>query len=111
MEDIAGLEIGFAIHNMLGTRFSHFMGEWEGLPVKFKKGDHVISCEIPQLFCLPGIYGMTPWIKRRGGGEDDHVDFAAEITVIGSDITGHSPDLDRYPNLGIYQKSNWKIEN
>ena len=110
MEDIAGLELGFALHNLMGMRLSHFFGEWEGLPTKFAKGKHVIMCDVPHLYCLPGFYGLTPWIKRRGGGVDDQVDSAVEITVIGQDITGFNPDFERYPNLGVYQKSDWKVE-
>lgn len=109
-EGIPHLELGFAVHNLMGARLSHFFGEWEGLPTKFSKGKHTVVCEIPSIYCLPGMYGITPWIKRKGGGVDDQVDTAVEITVIGQDITGFNPDFERYPNLGVYQKSSWKIE-
>lgn len=106
-EDISNIEIGIALHNLMGTRLSHFFGEWEGLSTRFKKGKHRVVCEIPNINCLPGLYALTPWIKIRGGGVDDQVDFAAELTIIGSDITGFNPDFERYANLGVYQKSKW----
>ena len=109
-ESIPHLELGFCIHNLMGARLSHFFGEWEGLPTRFFEGRHTVVCEVPNIYCLPGIYGITPWIKRKGGGVDDQVDFASEITVIGHDINGFNPDFERYPNLGVYQKSSWKIE-
>ncbi len=106
-EDVSNLEIGIALHNMTGMRLSHFFGEWEGFPTKFLTGRHTIFCEVPNLMCLPGMYGLTPWIKIRGRNVDDEVESAAEISVIGQDITGFNPDFQRYPNLGIYQKSKW----
>ena len=106
-EDVSNLEIGIALHNLIGTRFSHFFGEWEGLPTRFSRGGHVLFCEIAKIYCLPGMYGITPWIKIRGGGVDDEVESAVEISIIGYDITGFNPDFERYPNLGVYQKSTW----
>lgn len=106
-DNVSNIEIGIALHNLMGTRLSHFFGEWEGFSTRFKKGKHVVVCEIPHLNCLPGMYAISPWIKIKGGGVDDQVDFAAEFTIIGSDITGFNPDFERYPNLGVYQKSKW----
>ena len=108
-EDILNLELGFHLLSVVGTQYSHFIGEWEGMPVIFSKGEHSIICEIPHVYCFPGTYGISPWIKKRGGGADDQVDFAIEISVIGSNLTGSNPDFDRYQFPGIYQKSNWKI--
>lgn len=110
-ENIPNLEIGFVIYNSVGVRLSNFFGEWEGLPTRFNKGKHAVLCEIPHLYCLPGTYGISPWIKRKGGPVDDGVDYAVQITVVGNDITGFNPDFERYPNLGIYQKSSWKVES
>lgn len=110
-ENISNLELGFCIHNLLGTRFSYFIGEWEGLPTKFSKGRHEIFCEIPSLFCLPGMYGLTPWIKRKGEGVDDQIDFAVQFSIIGNNITGYHPDFERYPITGVYQFSKWKVDN
>lgn len=110
-ENIPNLELGLALHQVTGTRLSHLIGEWEGLPTRFPRGKHTVLCEIPNLYFLPGTYGISPWIKRKGGPQDDGVDTAVQITVVGNDITGHNPDFERYPNLGLYQKSRWKMES
>jgi lipopolysaccharide transport system ATP-binding protein len=106
-EDVANLEIGFCIHNMMGQRYSHFLPEWEGASTAYRAGRHRLECEIPALFLLPGGYEVSVWIKRKGGPQDDSVDSAGRFTVIGADINGHQPDFERYPNLGIYTRSNW----
>lgn len=109
LEDVNNFEIGFAIQSLSGTRLSSFMGEWEGLPIKFPRGKHVVLCDIPSLLCLPGVYGVTPWIKRNNEGTDDQVDMAVQFNVIGTDITGFNPNFERYSNMGVYQKSNWQV--
>jgi homopolymeric O-antigen transport system ATP-binding protein len=111
-EDIFNLELGFGIFNVLGIRYSLFIAEWEGLPIDFKKGHHQIICDIPSLPYLPGKYGITPWIKRRGMGLDDQVPFAAQLTLMNvDDITNSSADLDRYNVEGVYVKSTWSLSN
>jgi len=109
-EDIPNLEVGFHLLSVIGTQCGHFIGEWEGMRLMFSQGEHSITCEIPHIHCFPGTYGISPWLKRRGGGADDQVDFAIEFSVVGSDLTGSNPDFDRYQFPGIYQKSNWRIE-
>lgn len=106
-ENVSTLEIGFCIHNQMGQRYSHFFAEWEGFPTTFVSGRHHLECAIPELYLLPGTYEISPWIKRKGGPQDDCIHSAEKFTVIGADVNGHQPDFERYPNLGIYIRSNW----
>lgn len=106
-QSISNLEIGFCIHNLMGQRFSHFFAEWEGVPANYEKGRHCLECNVPELNLLPGIYEVSVWTKRKGGGVDDSIHSAWRFTVTGVDINGHKPDFDRYPNMGMYIKSQW----
>ena len=106
--DVSNFEIGFSINSMMNTNLATFLGEWEGLPNKLNKGHHQITCNIEKLYCFPGNYGITAWIKRKGDSVDQQIDFATQFSVISSDITGFEPDF-RYQNMGVYHKSSWQI--
>ena len=58
-KDMSNLELGFALGNSLGLRYSLFIGDWEGLTTNFKKGHHKVICDIPCLPYLPGEYKIV----------------------------------------------------
>jgi lipopolysaccharide transport system ATP-binding protein len=106
--DVSNFEIGFNINNLTNVNLSTDIGEWEGLPKELKAGNHQIVCRIENFNCFPGNYGITAWMKKINDHVDLHVERATQFTVVASDITGHNPDF-RYNNMGVYQKSSWKI--
>ena len=83
----------------------------EGLISDFNEGYHIVVCEIPYLYLMPGVYKIVPWIKKQGEAVDDQVNDAIEFEVVEYDITGNTPYFSKYSHLGVFHRSKWLIEN
>lgn len=103
---VRDLEIGFAIFSTQGAKLQTFVSRWEGFPGEFAPGIHNITCEIPGVSMLPGIYTITPWLRVGRDSVEDQVPSALEFEVVASDVTGHSPFFDSF-HSGVFQRSRW----
>lgn len=106
-EDIQNLEIGFSITTLLNESIAGYVSTWEGMKSNFKKGEHLISCNIPCVNLLPNNYYLTVWIKKIGEKVDEQINNAISFNVIGQDVTGHVPYFERYSHLKTFSRSTW----
>jgi len=102
-------EVGFMLANSYGVAIHVFVSAWEGLELNLEPGRHRLRATIPQIMVFPGTYVITPFFKRQGHAIDDQVDSAVQITVVGSDVTGHNPYFERYTfsKSEVYCPSEW----
>jgi lipopolysaccharide transport system ATP-binding protein len=103
-------EVGLGLANAYGATIHYFVSAWEGMELDLEPGRHRFRVTIPQLLVFPGIYALTPWLKRQGSSVDDQIDAAVQITVVAADVTGHNPYFERFAYYGknaVYCPSHW----
>jgi len=110
MENIRNLEIGISIFNSVNAKLQTFVSNWEGFKADFSKSIHKVICEIPSIHLFPGIYTLAPWIKMQNKSVDDQIPRAMQIRVIPGKQVNNNQYFETYPNSGIYQRSNWFVE-
>ncbi len=108
---LPNIELGFRISTITGIALSYFVSDWEGFSGSFAEGEHRVSCLIPKLACLPGIYEISAWIKQQGAGADQQIDSAVRFNVVNGNINNLNADFGRYGNPGVYQPNTWAIES
>ncbi|MDQ3071788.1 MAG: ABC transporter ATP-binding protein [Bacteroidota bacterium] len=107
-ENIPNLELGVAVVDSKGMTVCGTVSLWEGFTSNFTQGEHYVKCVMPEVNLFPGQYSLILWSKRESTGVDDEVDEAIVFEVVGYDITGFSPALDRYKQfISLYQRSKW----
>jgi lipopolysaccharide transport system ATP-binding protein len=109
-EHIRNLEVGWTVFSSTGAKLQTFVGNWEGMPTDYSAGTHCVVCEVPSVILFPGIFRITPWVKREGEHVDDQVPMATEFEVVGANITGHNQYFERYPHSGVFQRTKWYPE-
>jgi lipopolysaccharide transport system ATP-binding protein len=98
---ICPAEVGVALENVFAVTMHHFVSTWEGLELDLEPGRHRFRVTVPQVLVYPGTYSLTPWVKRHGCPDDDHVNEAIRLVVEGADVTGHNPCFERYANSKV----------
>ncbi|MFH0823741.1 MAG: ABC transporter ATP-binding protein [Pseudomonadota bacterium] len=107
----AGALAGVKISSRYGSAIHYFVSTWEGLKLNLLPGNHRFEFRIPRLLLFPGTYLVTPWIARDGDWSDDRAEGALVMTMVGKDLTGHSPDFDGYALSGgeVYVPSTCRL--
>jgi lipopolysaccharide transport system ATP-binding protein len=106
---LAQAEVGLSVVSAVGSTIHNFVSTWEGLELDLEPGRHRVRMIVPRVLVYPGTYGLIPWLKRRGSPVDDQIDGAISFSVIGADLTGHSPYFERYgrSKSEVYCPSRW----
>lgn len=107
--DVEDLEIGFSIQTPMRNTLTTVLGHWDAIASDYKKGNYKFSCTLNEIMVFPGRYYITPWVKKRGGGVDDQIPNAIEFSVLTSPITKSNANLEIYPNMGVFHKSDWEV--
>ena len=107
---ILDFEVGVKISSWTGVAVHYFVSTWEGMHTDLVEGTYLFEVTIPQIMLLPGKYLIGAWVMSEGNPADDNVQEITAIEVLGSDVSGHRANFDRYTYSGceVYAPCDWR---
>jgi lipopolysaccharide transport system ATP-binding protein len=106
--EIRNMRFGIAIENNVGQRLVSLSPSLQAPQlIKDSMNQGTITCNIPRIRLLPGLYYITI-IIGSGSADLDRIDQAVPIIIESSDVfqTGYAPESAH----GVfYQESEWKV--
>jgi lipopolysaccharide transport system ATP-binding protein len=107
---IHGPEIGVVISTRDGSRVTRFISLWESETHAVGKGIHIYEIRVDKILLVPGVYTLSPWVKRVKESVDDMIEGELIFEVLSNDVSGFSPYFERYCKPGeVYTPSNWSV--
>jgi lipopolysaccharide transport system ATP-binding protein len=110
-KEVNELELGIKVSSKLGVPLHYLTSTWDGYNWNLRKGYFKFRMVMKEIMLLPGHYIISAWSSQRGQWSDDNVQDITQIEVLAKDITGFSPNFEKYVTSGCetYTQTTWEI--